>query len=170
MAGTQVPSTPAEGKVKTVVVPTVANLSAITVAEANAVSAVDISCYLTLGGWAATTDQGTIADDRECDTQTRNEPGRKNHSLTITGIDNTNTPYESTDNDLVDAMEEGVEKIVLRRWGKDHTAAFAAGDTVRVYVFKPGFRQEVALEQNSVQRSMWPAFVSYVGDVELTAS
>ena len=64
-----IPSTPADGNIKTVLVPTVANLAAPTKAEATAATAIDISCYLTAGGFALTVDQATITDERECDTQ-----------------------------------------------------------------------------------------------------
>ena len=56
---------------------------------ATAATAVDISCYLTAGGFALTIDQQTITDERECDILTRNEPGRSSASLELTVIDNT---------------------------------------------------------------------------------
>ena len=66
MADTNLPSTPADGNIKTVLVPAVADLDTPTLAEANAITGIDISCYLTSGGYAFGLDQATIADEREC--------------------------------------------------------------------------------------------------------
>lgn len=160
MADSNLPSTPADGNIKTVLVPAIADIDSPTVAEVTAVTAVDISCYLTAGGFAFQLEQATITDERECDTITRNEPGRKTPSLSITGIDNTNTAYEATYNELAEAMTEGSEWYVIRRRGKAHTVAFTASDKSAVTKFKVGVRSEVAAEANSVLRSMWSCFVS----------
>lgn len=159
MADTNLPSTPADGNIKTVLVPAVDDIAEPTVAEATAASALDISCYLTAGGYAFSIDQATITDERECDTYVRNAPGRKTLSLSLTGIDNTNTTYEETANELADALVEGSRWFAIRRRGKSHTAALAAGDVVSVTDFTVGVRSEVQAEANSVLRSMWPAFV-----------
>jgi hypothetical protein len=165
---TNIPSTPADGNIKTVLVPAVANLSAPTVAEATAVTAVDISCYLTPGGFAITVDQATITDERECDTITRNAPGRKTPTLSITGIDNTNSAV--TDNELADALTEGSRWIALRRRGKAHDAPFVASDVVTATEFVVGVRSEVAAEANSVLRSMWATFVDgFEAEATITA-
>jgi len=153
-----IPSTPADGNIKTVLVPTVANLAAPTVAEANAETAIDISCYLTPGGFALTVDQATITDERECDTITRGAPGRKTPSLGITGIDNTNSPVD--DNALAEALTEGSGWVAIRRRGKAHTAPFVASDVVSVTEFTTGLRADVAAETNSVIRSTWSTFIN----------
>lgn len=156
-----VPSTPADGMIRTVLVPAVADtdLSSVTVAEATAGTAVHISCYLTPGGYAITVDQAVISDERECDTVTRQAPGRKTVGLNITGIDNTNTTISATDNDLADALTEGSTWFGLRRRGKAFDAPFVAGDKISVTEFTVGVRSEVPAESNSVIRSLWAAFV-----------
>lgn len=158
MAGSNIPSTPADGNIKTVLVPTVANLKAPTLSEATAASAIDISCYLTAGGFALSVDQATIADERECDTITRGRPGRKTPTLAITGIDNTNS--EVTDNALAEALTEGSTWVAIRRRGKAHDAALTSTDVVSVTEFTVGVRSEVAAEANSVLRSVWNTFVN----------
>lgn len=158
MAGTNIPSTPADGNIKTVLVPSVANLSAPTVAEVTAPTAIDISCYLTPGGFALTVDQATITDERECDTVTRGAPGRKTPALTITGIDNTNSEVE--DNDLAEALAEGSQWVAVRRRGKSHEDDLTAADVVSVTEFSTGVRSEVAAEANSVLRSVWATFIN----------
>lgn len=159
MADTNLPSTPADGNILTVLVPEVADLDAPTLTEATAASAVDISCYLTAGGFALTVDQATITDERECDTIVRNAPGRKTVTLSITGIDNTNTAYAETDNELVDTLVEGSKWVAIRRRGKSHTEPLVAEDVVSVTSFTVGVRSEVPAEANSVLRSVWNAFV-----------
>lgn len=153
-----IPSTPADGNIKTVLVPTVANLAAPTVAIANGGTAIDISCYLTPGGFALTVDQATITDERECDRLTRGAPGRKTPSLAITGIDNTNSA--STDNELAEALTEGSTWVAIRRRGKPFDEDFEASDVVSVTEFTVGVRGEVPAEANSVLRSTWSTFIN----------
>lgn len=153
-----IPSTPADGNIRTVLVPTVADLDAPTLIEANGVTAVDISCYLTPGGYALAVEQATITDERECDTITRGAPGRKTPSLTITGIDNTNSA--AVDNELAEALTEGSTWVALRRRGKAHDAAFVVGDVVTATEFTVGVRGEIPAEANSVLRSVWSTFIN----------
>lgn len=160
MSGTNIPSTPADGKIRTALVLAIADPAAPKLTELNATSTVDISCYLTAGGFALTGDQATIADERECSTETFALPGRKSRGLSITGIDNTNTTYEATANELVDTLVEGTQLYAVRRRGKAFDAPFAVGDKVTVVPFQPGEKQEVAAEANSVVRSMWPCFIT----------
>lgn len=157
-----IPSTPADGNIRTVIVTTVADPYAPTAAELNA--GVDISCYLTPGGFALSTDQGTITDERECSTQTFGAPGRKTYSLTVTGIDNTNSANEDDYNELVEALPEGAQRYAYRRRGLPYETTFAAAQKVTVVPFVAGVRSEVASEANSVLRSTWASFIT--GDVE----
>lgn len=168
MAASNIPSTPADGNIKTVLVPTVANLKAPTAAEATAQTAIDISCYLTAGGFALTADQATITDERECDTIVRGAPGRTTPSLQITGIDNTNS--EVADNALAEALTNGSSWVAIRRRGKAHTADLVAGDKVTVTEFTTGIHTEVSAEANSVLRSLWNTFVNgFEPDAEISA-
>lgn len=167
MADTNVPSTPADGNVLTVLVPAVEDINAPTVAEATAATAVDISCYLTAGGFALTVDQQTITDERECDTITRQAPGRVSASLELTVIDNTNSANEATANEAMEALTEGSSWVVLRRRGKPHTSALVADDKLsfagRLTIGKP---REVPSEANSVLRTTVSA---YVGEFSTSA-
>lgn len=160
MADTNLPSTPADGNVQTVLVPAVEDLAAPTVSEATAVTAVDISCYLTAGGFALTIDQATISDERECDTIVRQAPGRSSASLELTVIDNTNSTNVDALNEALEALTEGSSWVVLRRRGLPHTQVLAADDQLsfagRLTI---GKRREVQSEANSVLRSTVSAFV-----------
>src|SRR5450756_1108592 len=104
-----IPSTPADGNVRVTLVSALANPLEPTVAELTAGSAVDISCYLTAGGWVPTQDQATIGDDRLCSTQVFGQPGRKTLGLTLTVIDNTNSANAAAYNKAVDALIEGTQ-------------------------------------------------------------
>ncbi|MDF2915992.1 MAG: hypothetical protein K0S70_209 [Microbacterium sp.] len=155
-----VPSTPSDGNVKTAIVTALADPGAPALTELNAVTTEDVSCYLTPDGFAMTLEQATITDERLCSTETFGQPGRKTYGLTLTGIDNTNSANEATDNVLVDTLVEGTQLYLVRRRGVPFDDAWATGDKVTVIPFKPGVKTDVAPEANSVIRSTWQCFVT----------
>lgn len=165
-----IPSTPSDGTVKTVVVPTIADIDAPTVTELNGGTAVDISCYIAAGGFVATPEQATVTDDRECDTFTAAVPGRVSFgSPAVTVIDNTGSALESTDNEAVEALTGTV--YIVRRYGVAFDTTFAA-TTQKVDVFKVtvGKKQRQQVEANGVLRSTFPLFVQdYAQDVAVAA-
>src|SRR5690606_39011373 len=123
---------------------------------------------LVRNGFALTTDQQVITDERECDRIVRQAPGSVNPSLEITGIDNTNS--EHTENELAEALTEGSTGVAARRRGEAHEEAFDAGDVVSVARFRVGSRREVAADANSVLRSVWTGFVDgFEPDAEVVA-
>jgi len=159
MAG-QIPATPADGNMKVVVVPTLADADAPTVAELNAETAVDISCYLTAGGYQPSQDQATITDERLCSTQVFGSPGRKTLGLSLQVVDNTNSEYEEDYNEAVEVLAEGQDVYVVERRGVPFDVPFAAGQTVRVWPIKAGMKQNDPPEANSVLRATIPTFVT----------
>jgi hypothetical protein len=165
-----IPSTPFDGNMAVWLVPAIANTAAPTVAEITA--GVDISCYLTPDGYAPTADQATITDNRLCSTETFGQPGRKTRGLSLTGIDNTNSVHETEFNDLVDTLVEGTPMHVVRRRGLPFDTPIAADQKVSVLPIKPGMKQDVPPEENSVTRSTWPTFVIGTGhdDVAVVAA
>lgn len=160
-----VPSTPSDGNVATWIVPTIANTAAPTLTELNAGE--DVSCYLTPDGFALTLEQATITDERLCSTETYGQPGRKTYGLSLTGIDNTNSANEATDNKLVGELVEGTQLYLVRRRGVPFDDVKAVGDKVTVIPFKPGVKMDVAPEANSVIRSTWQCFVTGKVEVEV---
>lgn len=154
-----VPSTPADGNIATWIVATVADPDAPSLAT-DLASLTDISCYLTPDGFSLSVDQATITDERECDTEVFGQPGRKTWSLSLTGIDNTNSANEATHNEMADALVEGTQMFIVRRRGKAFDTPLAVGDKVSVTPFKPGVKQPVATEANSVLRSTWTGFIT----------
>jgi len=163
-----IPSTPSDGNVATWLVPSIADPKAPKLSEITA--GTDVSCYLTPDGFALTVDQATITDERLCSTESFGQPGRKTYSLTLQGIDNTNSANEATHNELVDTLVEGTNMFLVRRRGVPFDDAFAAGDKVTVIPFKPGVKQDVAPEANSVIRSSWTGFVSGSVQVEVAVA
>ena len=151
-----IPSTPADGNVK-VVVATVAAGTVPTLTELE--SAIDISCYLTADGFAYAMEQATISDERLCSTETFSLPGRKSHTLSLTGIDNTNSELETEYNEFVEALPEGASRVVVHRQGLPFDEPFAAGQKVRQIPIRVGAKAEVAPEANSVLRSTISTFV-----------
>ena len=160
-----IPSTPADGNIKTVVVTTLADPSKPSVTELKA--GTDISCYITLGGFAFTASQATISDQRECSDQDFQRPGRKSISdATITVIDNTNSDLANEYNAAVTAMAEGKTGYIVRRRGLPAADEWAANQTVTVIPVIFGEKQLVAQEENTVQRSLIPFFVTGVWHME----
>lgn len=154
-----VPSTPADGNVATWLVPAIADTAAPSLAT-DLAAPDDVSCYLTPDGFAVTVDQATITDERLCSTETFGQPGRKTYGLSLTGIDNTNSANEATDNVLVDTLVEGTDMFLVRRRGVPFDQPLAIGDKVTVIPFKPGVKQDVPMEANSVLRSTWTGFIT----------
>lgn len=149
--GAEVPSTPADGLVNTIWVPSIANIQKPTADEINA--GTDLSNYVTLGGWSCSPSQDSISDQRENSSQDYGIPGRKKISgSSIEVIDNTNTEH-SAQNVAMETLIEGEEGYFVRRYGKQTDADFASGDTVNVYAVRIGMSAKVAIAANSVLRS-----------------
>ena len=149
--GTEVPSTPADGLVNTIWVPSIANIQKPTAAEIN--SGTDLSNYVTLGGWSCSPSQDSISDQRENSVQDYENPGRKKISgPSIEVIDNTNTSH-STQNVAMETLKEGAEGYFVRRYGKPTDNTFTAGDVVNVYAVRIGMSAKVEIAANSVLRS-----------------
>ena len=156
-----IPSTPADGNVRTDVVTAIADIAAPKAAtELAAVSSKNISCYITAGGSKLDVTQDAITDERECDTFSVQAPGRKKiDSPSLTVIDNTGTANSSS-NDAITALAEGSTVYIVRRYGKAYSTAYTATtDKVDVYKCIVGAKQRLAPEANSVFRSLIPLYV-----------
>ena len=122
--GVEIPSTPADGKVNTIWVPTIHDINKPTAAEIGA--GTDLSNYVTLGGWSCTPSQDTISDQRENSSMDYENPGRKKISgPSIEVIDNTNTEH-SNQNLAMETLKEGAEGFIVRRYGKDTDRTFVS--------------------------------------------
>lgn len=153
----ELPSTPADGNVKVAWVPTIADAAAPTTAELTGAEVVDISCYLTGDGFAPGLDEAEITDDRLCDTETYQQPGRSTRSLTLTYIDNSNT----TDANLAyETLTPGAAGYIVVRRGKAYDGAFASADKVDVWPVKCGKQSDLPPEANSVLKVTQRQFVT----------
>ena len=160
MADAYLPSTPADGNTLVLVVPAVADLKAIKLTEVNAATAVDISCYLTGDGYSPSLDEQVVADERLCDTETRESPGRHSRGLDLTYIDNTNAVDVANVNKAVETLVPGSGHVIIVRRGLPHTTPIASGQTVTAYRVTSGQYNELPPEANSVFKISQKQFVS----------
>lgn len=152
-----IPSTPADGNLKVVWVPTIANPDSPTATELSAAGAVDVSCYLTGDGWAPSLSEDTISDPRLCETATFEQPGRAQRSLSVTYIEN---PGDATNNKAYDTFIPGTAGYFVVRRGKAFDTAFAAADKVDVWPVKAGAYSPNAPTANSVLTVTQKMFVT----------
>lgn len=155
-----IPSTPADGNEKVLLVPAIANTAAPTVAELTAPGVVDISCYLTGDGWSPSLSEQVISDERKCSKQTYEQPGRSQRGLDVTYIDNTNSPNAATDNKAKETLVPGVAQYVVVRRGKDFESPIVAADKVSVSPIKPGQYNELPGAANEVLKVSQKLFIT----------
>lgn len=154
-----IPSTPADGNVLVKLVPAIADTSAPTLTELNGAGAVDISCYLTGGGYKPSLSEQVITDERLCTTQTYEQKGRSQRGLEVEYIDNTNSPNEAQYNKAKDTLVPGAEQYLVVRTGIPYTDALAAGQKVTIYPINPGEYNDMPPEANSVLKTGQKLFV-----------
>lgn len=155
-----IPSTPADGNEKVLLVPAIANTASPTVAELTAPGVVDISCYLTGDGWSPSLSEQVISDERKCSKQTYEQPGRSQRGLDVTYIDNTNSPNAATDNKAKETLVPGVAQYVVVRRGKDFESPIVAADKVSVSPIKPGQYNELPGAANEVLKVSQKLFIT----------
>lgn len=156
-----VPSTSADGTVKIVFVPTLADPTAPTVTEVTGASAKDLSCYLTADGWTPGLDEQTVSDDRLCSTQTFEKPGRAARSLTIKYVEN---PTDDPNNVAYVTLAPGTTGYLVQRRGVSVDTALATDDVVDVWPVQAGKYDPQPPEANSVLKVQQKMFVT--GSVE----
>ena len=164
-----IPATPADGNLMIKAGLQFADVNIPKLTEAIAASGKDLSCYAT--ALEVTLDQASITDERLCTTDVFEQPGRKTHGLSITVIDNTNSPDETEFNDAVNTLVEGTVMDILIRRGKAFDTALATGDTVRIYRVKVGAKVDLPPEANSTIKSQYKLFIisSPALDVKIVA-
>jgi hypothetical protein len=123
------------GTTKVQVVQAIADMAAPKVTEVNAVTSVDISCYITGDGWNEQISENSITDERLCSPQVFEEPGDFTETLELTYV------YSNLDEDNDEAriaLTPGTVGYIVSRTGKAASAAFATADIVDVFYFKAG--------------------------------
>lgn len=169
---TNIPSTPADAKITTWIVPTVADITAITLTEMSGGSVVNLSQYIPAGGWGVNVTEDSINDDREPDSFGRMARGRsKIDSPEVTYIDNTGTALEATANDAADSLAPGSSFVIVRRYGVEWTTDPAATQKYDAFqVSDCGVKQRVPSEANSVLKSKTALYIeAFAQDKAFTA-
>lgn len=156
-----IPGTGADGNVKVVFVPAIADTSAPTVTELTATGAVDVSCYLTADGWTPGLDEQTVTDERLCSTATYEQPGRSQRSLDIKYVEN---PGDDTNNKAATSLTKGTKGFFVVRRGPEQSTEFAEDDVVDVWPVTMGAQAKQPPEANSVLQIAQKAFVT--GEVQ----
>jgi hypothetical protein len=159
---------PSMGTRRALFLPTVANILAITVAEATAGD--NISCYLTRTGWQPTKDQATIVDPRYCSAQDFEVPGAKSRQLMLTYTFNLNSP---TDDEARLALVEGVTGVLVHFIQMDEDAdTFAASDWYEAVPVRMGEQNILPVEDNALDRIQQKAFITgeWTGLTQLAAA
>lgn len=164
-------SIPADGSLKVLAVPTVADPAEPTITELTALTVVDLSCYLTADGWAPSTDEQVSTDDRLCSRQTLERRGRFTDSLMVTYVYQAQAP-DAADNKAQATLRAGELLFLAARWGMDYEPAVEVGDIVDMYVIECGIQQKMPPEANGRQKITQKLFIRGLTkrDVAIVAS
>ena len=152
-------SLPADGNLKVVWVPVIADTSAPSAAVLNGATSIDLSCYLTADGYAPGGDEQAITDDRLCSRQTFERPGRSSDSLELMYVYQAQVAA-GTDNKAFDTLKHLTNGYIVTRWGKDYATAFIATDKVDVLPVQLGKQMKAAPEANSILKISQRSFVT----------
>ena len=141
-----------DGMLKTVFVPTIADITKPKVSELTGSGVLDLSYYLAGDGYQLTHTQEMIDDDREGSATVGQIPGQdKFDGGTMQLIDNTNV--DGADNAAVETLKRGKTGYIVRRRGLPTDEAFAADQTVSVHKVTIGIKTPVAHAPNQRQMS-----------------
>lgn len=140
-----------DGLTKVVWVTTIANTSAPTVAELNAVSAVDLSCYLTPDGFTTGGDSTAVTDDRLCSVQTFEKVGTESNTLQLRYVFQPQE-LDATDNKAFSTLLRNATGYIVARYGKDADAIFAADDVVEVWPVELDTQRKDAVARNETYK------------------
>jgi hypothetical protein len=151
-------SIPADGSVKVLWVPVLADPTAPTLDELTDSGVVDLSCYLTDDGWQPGLDEQVSTDDRLCSRQTFERRGRFSYNLDLVYV------YQGQNLALADNRAFAVLRpaelgFVVSRWGADYELPVEAGDLVDVWPGECGEQQKQAQEANGRLRIMQKIFI-----------
>lgn len=155
---------PADGNVKATYVAALADVTAPTATELNA--GTDLQCYFS--ELAPGTEQGSIADQRICQTQDFERPGRVKETLEITYVYQ-GQDLAAADNEAQATLAKGTVGYLAARWGAAHDTAWAADDVADVWPFTAGVPVKMPPEADGLLRIKQKLFITNVvqRDVEV---
>jgi hypothetical protein len=151
-------SIPADGSVKVLWVPVIADTSAPAVDELTDPAVVDLSCYLTDDGWQPNTDEQVSTDPRLCSRQTFERIGRFTDQLNLIYVYQAQLPL-AADNKAQATLRHRELGHVVSRWGADYEDPIEAGDIVDVAPAECGVQKKGAPEANGRLKIMQKIFV-----------
>lgn len=160
MSATFPTGVPADGNVKVVWVPAIADQDAPLATELVAAGALDITCGIVGGGFTTSAEQTTTQDVRLCSRQVFEDLGDVTYS--IEEIEYIITPQDETptgENAIYNTLAPGTTGYIVVRWGKDYADALAAGDVVDVYHVTLGPQIKQAPERNTKLRARQRPYV-----------
>jgi hypothetical protein len=149
----------ADGQVKVLWVPTIADTTQPTVDELTGVGVIDLSCFLSSDGLATSADEQTITDERLCSTQTFTKPGRFTRGLQVKYVYDQQAAPNTDTNEAYETMKHLTDGYVVQRWGLDYETAVTAGDIVDVWPVTCGVQLKLPPEANTtlkVQQTLHP--------------
>ena len=152
-------SLPADGNLKVMWVPNIADVALPSAAVLNGVTSIDLSCYLTADGFTPGGDEQAITDDRLCSRQTFERPGRFSDTLELMYVYQPQA-LAATDNEAFNTLKHLTTGFVVTRWGKDYALPFAAADQVDVIPVQLGRQMKAAPEANSVLKVSQRTFIT----------
>lgn len=150
----------ADGAVKVQWVPTIATPAEPTLTEIS--GGLELSGFLTAGGFSPSVDQQTINDERLCTTQVFEQPGRYTYKLEIEYVYNQQAAAADPDNEAYETLKRNTAGFIVARWGDLYTVDWAAGDIVDVYPSVCGFQIKQQPEANSVLKCKQTIYLSNV--------
>lgn len=149
----------ADGNVKVVFVPAIADTTEPTVTEVTATGTLDISCFLTT--FAANGEAQTVEDIRLCSRQVFEDYGSIAH--TLDDLEYVIDPQDTTPtggNAAALTLTPGTQGFLVVRYGAAYEDALASGDVVDVYPVKAGPQIKVAPERNTKLKARQKLFVN----------
>ncbi|MEU8158045.1 hypothetical protein AB0B94_30700 [Micromonospora sp. NPDC048986] len=144
---TQPVSIPADGNLRVTYVATLADPTTPTLAELNAGTSKDFSCYITGDGFATSLDEQVVADNRLCSRATYERPGRWQKTMTTTYVHN---PASPTNNVMYLTLTYLVTGFVVARWGVPYEQPWAEDDLADVYPIQAGKPMKNPPAENAV--------------------
>lgn len=152
-------SIPADGSVKVLWVPVIADALAPTLDELTAPEVIDLSCYLTDDGYAPAVDEQASTDARLCSRQVFERPGRFTYSLNLTYVYQ-GQDLSANDNRAFATLRPRELGNVVSRWGADYEDPVELGDLVEVWPSECGQQMKQAPEANGRLRLMQRIFIT----------
>lgn len=143
------PSVVADGNIKVIWVPTLADPAKPQVTELTGASIVDLSCYFTKDGLNRGGDEQTVSDERLCSVQVYARPGTYSDTLDVIYVYNPQTDSLDT-NAAFQTLKHLTEGYFVFRYGLPYAAAIAADQVVDVVPVACGRQRKQAPEANSV--------------------